>query len=55
MIERGDINFLQQLVETLEEAEKRLEFFYATKDVSNFNKAKKLIIQIQRRIAGVIG
>jgi len=49
-----DISFLNQLVETLEEAGLKLEDFYNKKDYENFNKSKKLIIQLQKEISEII-
>ena len=51
---REDIEFLNQLIKALEEAELKLEEAYEKKDYENFNKSKKFIMQIQRKISEVI-
>lgn len=48
---REDISFLNQLIETLEEAGLRLKEAYNKKDHENFNKSKKFILQIQEKIS----
>lgn len=53
-MERGDISFLNQLVETLEEQSKILEMAFEDKDHLGFNKAKKFMMQIQKQISEVI-
>ncbi len=53
-MKREDIEFLNQLIKALEEAELRLEETYEKKDYENFNKTKKFIMQIQRKISEVI-
>lgn len=54
MIQKEDIMFLNQLVKTLEEAELKLEEAYDEKDYESFNNVKKLIMQIQKKISGVL-
>jgi hypothetical protein len=54
MLKREDLNLLRQLVSAMEEARMKLENYYQMNDVDNFNKAKKLILQIQKMIAEVI-
>ncbi len=54
MIKKEDIMFLNQLVHTLEEAELKLEESYNKKNYENFNNMKKLIMQIQNKISGVL-
>ena len=49
-----DILFLNQLVKTLEELELKLEDNYNQKDYENFNKSKKLILEIQRKISEIV-
>ncbi|MFC1710828.1 hypothetical protein ACFLZJ_01585 [Nanoarchaeota archaeon] len=53
-MKKGDVAFLIQLVNALEQAEHSLEQAYESKDYDSFNKSKKLILQIQKRIEGVI-
>ncbi|MFH1310910.1 MAG: hypothetical protein ABIH65_00710 [Nanoarchaeota archaeon] len=45
-----EIESLNQFVRTLEDSFKELEIAYEKKDFDNFNRLKKLIIQIQREI-----
>jgi len=49
-----DISFLNQLVDTLEEARLKLEEAYKKRDYENFDKSKKFIIQLQKKISEVI-
>jgi len=42
--------FLKQLVQTLEDAELKMEQAYKNKDYENFNKIKKFMIEIQKKI-----
>jgi|TARA_Y100000310_G_scaffold340754_1_gene437627 hypothetical protein len=49
-----DISLLNQMVETLKEAETKLEEFYNKKDHEKFNQSKKLILQIQEKISEVL-
>jgi len=53
-MKKEDIPFLNQLVNTLEEAELKLEEAYRTKDYEKFNKSKKLMLQIQKKISEVV-
>jgi len=54
MVKKEDIMFLTQLVHTLEEAELKLEESYNEKNYEDFNNVKKLIMQIQKKISGVL-
>ena len=49
-MKKEDVGLLIQLVQTLEEVELKMENFYEGKDAEKFNKAKKLILQIQNKI-----
>lgn len=49
-----EINFLKQLVSSLEEAEKSLRESYETKDSSGFNQSKKLMLRLQKEISEII-
>lgn len=51
-MEEGE--FFNQLVKTLREASLRLEETYEKKDQVEFDKAKKLMIQVQRKISEVV-
>ena len=50
-MERVDIGLLGQLVNSLEEARVELEKSYNKKNPERFEKAKKFILQIQRKIS----
>ncbi len=54
MIKEGEILLLNQLVKSLEEAQLRLEESYEKKDYENFEKAKKVILQAQRKISEIV-
>lgn len=45
------ISLLRQLVSSMDESERRLEDFYKEKDVDNFNKTKKFIVNIENKIS----
>jgi len=47
-------DFLNQLITSLEEANLKLEEAYNNEDYENFNKAKKLILQMQQKIDEMI-
>jgi len=49
-LNKEDVAFLAQLVETLQELSDRLEASYLNKDFAEYNKNKKLFIQIQKKI-----
>ncbi len=51
---REDILFLNQLVKSLEEAERNLEDNYERRDYENFNKSKKIMMRIQEEISKII-
>jgi len=53
MIKEEDILVLNQFIKTLEDSFDRLKEAYNKKDPENFNKSKRIIIQIQRRISGM--
>lgn len=48
-----DITVLKQLIDSLDEAEQKLETFYNKNDPENFNKAKKFITDIVNKISGL--
>jgi len=53
-MKKEDITFLNQLIKALEEAESKLEEAYDKKDYESFDKSKKLILQIQKKISEII-
>ncbi len=50
-----DITFLNQLINALEESELKLEEAYDKKDYENFNRTKKMMLQIQKKISEIVG
>jgi len=54
MIKEENIEFLKQLVSTLEKVAPKLEEAYKIQSVENFNKIKKFILELQKRIYGAI-
>jgi len=55
MIKKEEIVFLNQLINTLGEAELKLEEAYDEENYENFNNVKKLIMQIQKKISKIVG
>ena len=53
-MEKGDLEFLSQLVDSIQEAGDKLEKAYDKKDYEKFDKTKKFILQIQRKISEVL-
>ncbi len=49
-----NLDLLKQLVETIEKAELKLEKSYKKERVDEFNKIKKLILDNQEKISGLI-
>jgi len=54
MIKWENIEFLNQLVQSLEKAEPQLELAYKNQSYENFDKIKKFILEIQKKISEVI-
>lgn len=50
-MEKGDLEFLNQLVDSIQEARDKLEKAYNEKDYEKFDKTKKFMIQIQKKIS----
>ncbi|MCK9568228.1 hypothetical protein M0R72_04720 [Candidatus Pacearchaeota archaeon] len=46
--------FLNQLVNSLEEANEKLGKYYEKQDSENFNKSKKIMLKIQKEISDII-
>jgi len=49
-----DVKFLNQLINSLEESELKLEEAYDKKDYEAFNRIKKMMLQIQKKISEII-
>ena len=52
-MEKEDVEFLIQMVKSLENAELKLEGYYNKKDYENFDKSKKIFINIQKKISEI--
>lgn len=50
MISQEEFAQLSQLIDSLEEAYKRLEYFYVNKDLDKFNTAKNFISEVKNKI-----
>jgi hypothetical protein len=53
MVKIGD-DFIEQLLDTLDEAEMKLEKAYHAGDSAGFNGAKRTILLIQKKIGGLV-
>jgi len=53
-MKKEEILFLDQLVKSLEEAEKSFEEAYKKKDFESFNRTKRIMFRIQREISGIL-
>ena len=52
---RGEeILFLNQLIQSFEDTERKLEKDYEEKDYEKFNQSKKMMIKIQEEISNII-
>jgi len=50
-MEKEDIETLMQIVEAMNDAAKKLEAYYNKRDIEKFNRAKKIILEFQKKIA----
>jgi len=50
----ADIPFLLQMAKSLDELEAKLESCHKTGDMENFNKTKKIMIEIQKKISEAV-
>ena len=53
-MEKDGDEFLEQMIKSLEEASDILDESYKNNDFQKFNKAKKLILQIQDEISEIV-
>ena len=53
-MKKEDIIILSQLVKTLEEIEPKLEESYNKKDFEEFNKLKKLMLNLQKKVSIIL-
>ena len=49
-----DIQFLNQLMLSMLEGEKKLEVFYGKKDTEKFNETKRILLEIQKKISDIL-
>ena len=53
-MEKREIQYIAQLITTLEKVGAKLEKSHNEKNTDEFNKVKKFILQIQRKISEVL-
>jgi len=53
-MKKEELAFLNQMVDSIEKATIKLEESYEDKEFEKFNQAKKLILNIQRRISEIL-
>ena len=53
-MKKEDFLFLNQLIASLEEAEKNLEKAYEKRNYEKFNKSKKIMLRIQSEISSIV-
>jgi len=53
-MKKEDVLFLNQLINSLDEAEVSLERAYNRKSSDRFNKSKKIMLKIQKEISDII-
>lgn len=53
MVKTGDIEFLSQVVNSLDQALSKLEEAYSKKDFDLFNKSKKFVLEMEEKIKEV--
>lgn len=49
-----DVSTLRHLVHSLEESEKKFEEFYRKNKIDDFNKAKKIVLQLNEKIGELV-
>ena len=55
MLTEENQEFLSQLASSLEKAEAKIENIYQSKSYEDFNKLKKFILSVQKKIEEIIG
>lgn len=53
-MKKEEVLFLNQLIKSLEQAEKNLESGYEKRDYESFNKSKKIMLKIQKEISNMM-
>ena len=51
-MEKEELNFINQLVNSLNQSIPKLEEFYKNKDTKKFNDMKRFILKIQKQLDG---
>ncbi|MEK6945833.1 MAG: hypothetical protein AABW63_03495 [Nanoarchaeota archaeon] len=54
MVNKEDIEFLNQLSSSLEKAISRLEYAYKSQNFGEFDKLKKFILEVQNKIESIL-
>ncbi|MBI2045582.1 hypothetical protein HYT23_05990 [Candidatus Pacearchaeota archaeon] len=54
MVTKEEVEFLEQIAESIKKAEDRMEIAYGQRNYDEFNRLKKFMLQIQQRISQVI-
>lgn len=49
-----EIQILAQLIEAMNDSERKLEEYYQKRDIENFKKSKKSLLDFQRQIADML-
>lgn len=53
-MKKEEIAYLRQLIMTMEQSERNLEAAYEKKDVEGFNRFRRFIIEINKRIESIL-
>ena len=48
------MSFFEQMAKSMEDLEPSLEKYYKTNDIENFNKIKKIMLDVQKKISEVV-
>ena len=55
IMDKEDVTLLVQLLNAMEDVTKKIEEFYKKKNIVKLNSAKKEILNLQKKVAGVLG
>jgi hypothetical protein len=53
-MKKEESSFLNQLIFSLEEAERNLEKYYQRRNYEKFNETKKIMLRIQNEISNIV-
>jgi len=53
-IDINQVQIVAQLIEAMNDSLKKLEYYYEKKDIENFNKSKKSLLDFQNKIANIL-